>query len=307
MMRLAPCRSTSRIEISCPLGFIIMSELINRFFLSRKLYIAHRTVNYAIVASVHRTSRFYTVFFYCRSCGMLQGNDNARINKVKGDSVYQRVGKSASADFKIGGFILTIVLCFKHNCQNDLLIRNVGKRNDGEFQNAVSGIFVIDVKERRREALFSRDIGQISRIKIQNEIACTKFGVLFEFDSGRYLTGFSVIRRAYAHARCIFGIAFIKCNTCFRGIPATRIEIQLFVVKIGNDELYIRAFGYILQGLKFYGNEIILIIVFRTNKGHSHSSVKICVDVGKLAIKQTAFRYRNNRKQLTIVLNRKRT
>ena len=72
VMRFATNCGTGRSNVFRPLGLIIVTELINRFFLSRKLYIAHRTVNYAIVASVHRTSRFYTIFNHRFSLGMTE-------------------------------------------------------------------------------------------------------------------------------------------------------------------------------------------------------------------------------------------
>ena len=53
--------------------------------------------------------------------------------------------------------------------------------------------FVVDIKERRREALLSRDVSQISRIKFQDEAACSEHRVLLKLDGSRYLTCFGIV------------------------------------------------------------------------------------------------------------------
>ena len=63
-------RRTGGFYISCPLGFVIVSELINGLCFSRKFSITYRTVNYAIVASISGTICINLVLNNCRCIGM---------------------------------------------------------------------------------------------------------------------------------------------------------------------------------------------------------------------------------------------
>ena len=87
MVRFTSRSCASRFNVHRPLGFVIVSKLVDRIFFSRKLFAAYRAVNDAFVASVYRTGRLNAVFNHC-FCMIRCFTERARLNHFVADRAH---------------------------------------------------------------------------------------------------------------------------------------------------------------------------------------------------------------------------